>query len=112
MIFIAIARFTLKIFIRLLLNAIGFGSLGPITGESTAFPGINKLILNLTRIIRCMVANLVWRLRYAGKSFCDLPTLRDDPLVFLLSGVKSIAINVGCMEFIVATLDINMCIFD
>lgn len=62
MIFFAITRFSMVFFIKLLLRAIGFGSLGPISGESTALPGINKLVLNLIRIVRCMVANLVWRL--------------------------------------------------
>lgn len=80
MIFITITSPTLVILFRLLLNAIGFGSPGPIAGEAIVFLLGNKLTLILIRIIRCMVAILLWTLYYEGQSFCDLTALRDDAL--------------------------------
>lgn len=99
MIFITIACLTMMILFGLLLKAIGFGSLGPIAGETIVFMSGNKLTLILIRIIRCMVAILLWRLHYEGQSFCDLTALRDDRLGFLWSDVKFIAINGRVEDF-------------
>lgn len=57
-----------------------------------------------------MVANLVWRIRYEGKSSRDPTTLGDDSQC-CSNDVELVAIDNGLLKFYLYTLDDNICIF-